>query len=96
MAADLIEEMGSNDRAVYNCIINPAYEPSVREHAFTTMDMFPTTLAAIGVTIDGDRLGLGTNLFSEHQTLTEEFSFSFENNELMKNSNFYNKVLLYP
>lgn len=97
MAADLTEEMESNDRSIYNCIINPACEPSNdHERIFTTMDMFPTTLAAMGVTIDGDRLGLGTNLFGDQQTLTEEFGLSFEDDELMKNSDFYNKVLLYP
>ena len=39
-----------------------------REYA--TLDLFPTTLAALGAEIDGNRLGLGTNLFSSDQTLT--------------------------
>lgn len=38
---------------------------------YTTMDMFPTTLAALGAIIEGDRLGLGTNLYSEKPTLLE-------------------------
>jgi phosphoglycerol transferase len=36
------------------------------------MDNFPTALASLGVEIKGDRLGLGTNLYSDTQTLTEE------------------------
>ena len=38
---------------------------------YSTMDMFPTTLAALGVKIEGDRLGLGTNLYSDKPTLLE-------------------------
>ena len=33
---------------------------------FSTLDFFPTTLASLGVQIEGDRLGLGTNLFSNN------------------------------
>lgn len=40
---------------------------------FTTFDMFPTTLASIGVKIQGNRLGLGTNLFSDEPTLLETY-----------------------
>ena len=34
--------------------------------------MFPTMLASIGVKIEGERLGLGTNLFSDKPTIMEE------------------------
>ena len=50
------------------------------------MDAFPTTLAAIGVEIEGNRLGLGTNLFSSEQTLTERFGIEKEEKELNKQS----------
>lgn len=98
MSSELIESsLQSHDRRVYNCIINSAVKPATDDsRIFTTMDMFPTTLAAMGVTIDGDRLGLGTNLFGIRMTLTEEFGYEFENQELQKTSEFYNKVLLYP
>lgn len=62
---------------------------------FGTFDMFPTTLAAMGVTIEGDRLGLGTNLFSDKKTLTEIHSFAFLNKELQKKSTFYNEEFLH-
>ncbi len=53
------------DRVVYNAFINSRVLPvNNKNRVFTTMDMFPTTLAALGVSIEGDRLGLGTNLFS--------------------------------
>ncbi len=36
---------------------------STRNRVFTTMDLFPTVLSALGFEIEGDRLGLGTDLF---------------------------------
>jgi len=51
--------------------------------------MFPTTLAALGVTIEGDRLGIGTNLFSDTKTLTEIYGYDKLEEELNKNSDFY-------
>lgn len=82
-------------RTVYNCIINSAVEP-VREknRQFGVFDMFPTTLAAMGVQIKGDRLALGTNLFSGEKTLTEIHGQEFLNEELKKNSVFYNDEIL--
>lgn len=60
------------------------------ERKFSTMDMFPTTLAALGVQMDGNRLGLGTNLFSGQKTLTEELGEKYINQELKKNDKKYN------
>ena len=96
MDPDFME--GANEdyvRTIYNCIINPAVEP-VREtnREFGTFDMFPTTLAAMGVQIDGDRLGLGTNLFSDKQTLCEMYGFEALNWELQKKSEFYENRFL--
>lgn len=55
----------------------------------STMDMFPTTIAALGGEIEGDRLGLGTNLFSGRPTLAEELGMDQLNAEVRKNSLFY-------
>lgn len=77
-------------RTNYNCILNAPVTPAkMKNRQFGTIDMFPTTLAAIGVQIEGDRLGLGTNLFSERQTLSEEFGHLELDKELQKNSPFY-------
>ena len=51
--------------------------------------MFPTVLTAVGVDIEGDRLGLGTNLFSERTTLPEEMGFDVFNRELELYSDYY-------
>ena len=58
------------------------------------MDMYPTILAAIGAKIEGDRLGLGTNLFSDKQTLMEKIGFDALNREVQKTSDFYNTTII--
>ena len=94
MDADYIARNVSEDyvRRVYNCIINPAVEPkNAKNREFTTMDMFPTTLAAMGATIRGERLGLGTNLFSDVPTMAERMGVEEWENELGKRSVYYIK-----
>ena len=91
MDPEFLEDIdGDYIRTTYNCIINAAAQP-VREddREFGTFDMFPTTLAALGVTIEGNRLGLGTNLFSSEKTLTEIYGFDKLEEELAKRSDFY-------
>lgn len=65
MSAEMEKELGGySHRRVYNCFLNAAAAPvKTQERVFTAMDMFPTTLAALGVQIEGDRLGIGTNHF---------------------------------
>lgn len=79
-------------RTTVGLIINPMVEGEVNKtRNYSTLDMFPTTLAALGVQIEGDRLGLGTNLFSDTPTLVEELGESYLNKELLKISKFYEK-----
>ena len=83
-------------RYAYNAFINSAAEPvRTQNRLFTTLDFFPTTLASLGVTIEGNRLGLGTDLFSGAQTLCEQYGEELVLAELEKKSVFYNQRLLY-
>lgn len=79
---------GDYVRKVYTAYINSEVEPAQKGkwREYTTFDYFPTTLAALGVEIEGNRLGLGTNLFSGEQTLTEEYGREEEREELLKRS----------
>lgn len=83
------------DRRIYNCFINSAYKGenalNLKNRTFTVLDIFPTTLSAMGYSIEGDRLGLGTNLFSDTKTLPEALSFKTFDEELQKQSDFYLK-----
>ena len=80
-------------RRVYNCFINSAVQPEkAKNRQFNTLDMFPTTLAAMGCTIGGDRLGLGTNLFSGIPTLTERMGFDKLDSQIALGSDYYARV----
>ena len=78
------------DRTVYQVIINPAREPIMTNgRAWSTFDMFPTTLSSLGVYIEGGRLGLGTDLFSDQETLVSRFGIETVNRELQYRSLFF-------
>lgn len=79
----------SYQRRTYTAYINaPVTRAESTERTFTTFDQFPTTLAALGAKIEGDRLGLGTNLFSSRPTLTEMYGVDAVSSELQKKSDF--------
>ncbi len=84
-------------RMVYDCIINaPVSTDNTKNRAFIAEDMFPTTLAALGCTIDGNRLGLGTNLYSDLPTLTESMGLYSMSLELSKSSPYYEDNFINP
>ncbi len=79
-------------RHVYNCFLNAPVTPERAKHRqFCAMDMLPTTLAAMGCTIENDRLGLGTNLFSSRPTLIEVFGYSAFTSSLEQSSDYYQR-----
>ncbi|MCR5343178.1 MAG: LTA synthase family protein [Butyrivibrio sp.] len=80
-------------RKVYTCFINAdATKVNSSARDYTTFDMFPTTVAALGASIEGDRLGLGTNLFSDTDTLLEKYGMEYEKAELDRKSHFMNEL----
>ena len=82
-------------RTIYNSIINSDIDNSnTKNRVFSTLDFYPTTLAALGCNIKGNQLGLGVNLYSNKKTLSEKLGFDHFNEELGKNSKFYNDKLL--
>lgn len=89
-----LEEGQEYDKKVVNLIINPAIETENTNRTYSTFDLYPTTLAALGAKIEGNRLALGTNLFSEEQTIIEKYGIEYVNKELMKTSKFYDKKIL--
>ena len=77
-------------RNIYNCFINSQVQPvQSKNRIATTVDIFPSTLAALGCTIEGDRLALGTNLFSATPTLAEELGLDVFASETGKNSPYF-------
>ena len=82
------------DRGIYNCFVNTDKIVKSEQKIATTLDMFPTTLSAMGVEIPGDRLGLGTDLFSETLTLAEEMGKWNFYRETSKYSKYYNNEFI--
>lgn len=97
MSSEMIHEMkkSENTRTIYNAILNSSVAPGgyENEREFTMMDMCPTILAAAGATIEGERFGLGTNLFSGKETLWEEYGTEYVNQEMRKRSDFYTNMV---
>lgn len=85
------------NRRIYHAIINSSIdvteENKIRE--YSTFDVFPTTLASLGVTWGSDSLALGVNLFGEEKTLIEKMGLEALEQELGKFSQYYNYKLLY-
>lgn len=87
-------------RTQYNLILNPA--PNVADtdasrfvnRQYANFDLFPTIMASMGVEIEGDMLGIGTNLFSNKDTLIEQYGLEEVNDELNKKSVLYNEKIL--
>ena len=93
MDSDFCDGVDDNyKRKVYTAYINADATSVSAKREYTTYDNFPTTLAALGVHIEGDRLGLGTNLFSSIQTLVERYGYETEQKELQKKSDLIDKL----
>ena len=83
-----------DERGIYNVFINSAINTDCNKNrSFTTFDYYPTTLAALGVKINGERLGLGTNLFSCKETLSEELGNDYIDEKLMEKSPYYDNCI---
>ncbi len=98
MDADFTEDVDREYiRTSYNSFINSAVEGQknrLQSRDFYSFDFLPTTLASMGVEIKGDRVALGTNLFSEEQTLFEEYGEDMHQ-KLFQKSRFYDRKFFY-
>lgn len=81
----------SYHRTIFNLILNsPIKTDRVQNRKFSPVDMYPTILASMGVEIEGDRLGLGANLFSDKDTLIERDGLKTVDKGFGDKSNFFN------
>ena len=95
MQSSFFKGQDVKERYVYNCVINPRNkEAKTEERIITSLDNYPTMVYAIGGNIKGNRLGLGTNLFSNKKTLSEEYGFKEFSTQLKRNSKYYNNQIL--
>ncbi|MDD3362867.1 MAG: GBS Bsp-like repeat-containing protein [Hespellia sp.] len=94
MDTDFCEDVPEEyQRKVYTSYINSVAEPELSSRReYSTFDNYPTTLAALGASIEGNRLALGVNLFSSEQTLLERFGVDKMSAEVSKKSKVMEKI----
>ena len=73
---------------IFNVIINPVEGLQKQPHKWTTLDLAPTMLEAIG--INAPKFGLGRSLWQKEPTLIEKYGKKLDW-EFYKNSEFYRK-----
>ena len=92
MKADFWDDINGYKRTTYNCFINlpeSVDTTNIKNRKFNNLDIFPTVLASLGAQIEGNRIGLGVNLFSDEQTLLEELGGKVLGTELQRYSKYY-------
>jgi phosphoglycerol transferase len=95
MQSDFYDIDPSSSRYIFNTFINSAITTSnTKNRLLSHFDIYPTTLAAMGATIEGNKLALGVNLFSNETTLIEKLGIDESNEKLSNKSNYYNEYLL--
>lgn len=95
MDSDFCESVSEDyERRVYTSYINaqPVEYNTSGYRTYSTFDTFPTVLSALGVEIVGNKLGLGTNLFSGTPTLTEVVGLQTESDEISRKSEFMTEL----
>ena len=89
------DSVKARGRRIYNCFINTGLSDEYTSNrVFTTLDLYPTTLAALGVTWGKETLGLGVNLFSGKPTLAERKGIEKFSSELASGSDFYGDYII--
>ena len=88
-------EIKERGRRTYNCFINTGLSDEYsKNRVFSALDMFPTTLAALGVKWGSESLALGVNLFSGEPTLCEKKGLGEFSYQLASGSDFYSDYII--
>ncbi|WP_289183397.1 LTA synthase family protein [uncultured Dubosiella sp.] len=91
-----LEHFGTDyQRKAYYTIINsPAEKQKDEDRELTAFDFYPTILTSLGVQYNGDRVGLGTNLYGTTPTLAEQLGSDELENQLKQFSIYYQEKIL--
>lgn len=96
-AGEYTKKYDPEDRAVFNLFLNSdtlETDTNFKQRSFFAADYFPTILSSMGVKIEGNRLGLGVNLYSDEDTLIEEYGRDSIKQKLLPNTNYYDENFL--
>lgn len=96
MDAGFGDILSGHDRKVYFTIINPAEGCiETKDRIICSYDIYPTIVSSLGINYDGNRLALGTNLFSDELTLSEKYGKDEFFAKARANSTYYINNILY-
>ena len=85
----------NSKRRFINIIINPVEELKEikqKNRSYSSFDIMPTVLEALGNKLSKNGIGLGRSLFSDSETLVEKYGVEKLEKETMKNVIEYNKL----
>jgi len=96
MEPTFFNDLEGYERTNYNVFIN-SYNDTLytNNRLFTSLDIYPTIIGSLGGNILGNRLALGTNLFTNTKTLYEKYSKDYVDKEFSKTSNYFRKHLIF-
>lgn len=84
------------ERTVFDLILNTNKKAiNTKNRLFTVVDVFPTILYALDIETSSNRIGIGTNLYSNDNTIVEQYGINNVNIELQKRQKFYNDTFVY-
>lgn len=84
-------------RTTFNLILNSAVQTTHdKNRHYTPMDYYPTIVSGLGITYDGNRLGMGVDLFTGEKTLLEQLGIEKLNSEMRKYSRFFLEEMAIP
>lgn len=87
-----IKTKGHPRRGIYNTFLNLPENLEINTNKpFTTVDLAPSILEALGIRLSPRAFGLGRSLFSKEPTLVEKQNFRTFNLNLIKKSPIYDK-----
>lgn len=81
-------------RKTYFTVINGPEYTLDKTRNYTTLDIFPTTVEALGAQIEGHRFGLGTSLYADVPTLCEELGFDQLNKQISYHNKRYDEEIM--
>lgn len=77
-----------------NFILNSALPRPEKERLYSSLDMFPTLLEAMGFSLEGHAMGLGKSLYSDEPTLLERYGQKILDSLLRERSIQYDYFLM--
>lgn len=81
-------------RKTYFTVVNGPEYTLNKTRDYTTLDIFPTTVEALGAEIQDHHLGLGTSLYSDEPTLCESLGFDELNQQISYHSVRYEEEIM--